>query len=77
MKSFRKWIGRAIVILPKYKIESESEFKPNSKDGKYYRWEADLMKPLYEGGKNNVQSNHDKISEFVIITMCPCKERSG
>lgn len=34
LKSFRKWIGRALVILPKYKMDRETEFKTNSKDGK-------------------------------------------
>ena len=58
LKSFRKWITRAMVILPKYKIDKESDLKVNSKDGKYYRWEADLLKPLYEeGGIYYVQNN--------------------
>ena len=48
LKSFRKWIGRALEILPKYKMDRETEFKTNSKDGKYYRWEADLLNPLKE-----------------------------
>jgi len=59
LKSFRKWIGRALEILPKYKMDRETEFKTNLKDGKYYCWEADLLNPLKEenisrniGGQN-------------------------
>ena len=29
LKSFRKWITRAMVILPKYKIDKESDLKVN------------------------------------------------
>ena len=58
LKSFRKWLSRATKILPKYEVKDDPEFKQNSKDGKYYRYEADLMKPLYdEGGKKYEQSN--------------------
>ncbi len=61
LKSFRKWIGRALVILPKYKMDRETEFKTNSKDGKYYRWEADLLNPLKEE-KKYVQNNRSKMN---------------
>lgn len=58
LKGFRKWLFRAAKILPKYEVLDNPEFKQSSKDGKYYRYEADLMKPLYgEGGKKYVQSN--------------------
>ena len=64
LKGFRKWIGRALVILPKYKIGRDTEFMPNSKDKKYYRWEADLLRPLdEEGGKGYVQSNRNSESK--------------
>ena len=64
LKSFRKWISRAMVILPKYKIGNDSDFKENSKDGKYYRWEADLLKPLYEeGGIYYVHNTRDNQSK--------------
>ena len=64
LKSFRKWLRRASIILPKYDISDNPEFKANSKNGKYYRYEADLMKPLNdEGGKNYVQSNSNNESK--------------
>ena len=64
LKSFRKWITRAMVILPKYKIETETDFEVKSRDGKYYHWEADLLKPLYEkGGIYYVQNNSSNQSK--------------
>ena len=63
LKSFRKWLKRATTILPKYEVKEDPEFKQNSKDGKYYRYEADLLKPLNEGGEHYVQSNRSSKSE--------------
>ena len=58
LKSFRKWLSRATKILPKYEVKDNPVFIQNSKDGKYYRYEADLMKPLdNEGGKKYGQGN--------------------
>ena len=64
LKSFRKWLARAATILPKYEINDNPEFIQNSKDGKYYRYEADLVKPLnMEGEKGYVQSNRNNESK--------------
>ena len=64
LKSFRKWLRRAATILPKYEVLDSTEFKQNSRDGKYYRYEADLLKPLGdEGGNRYVQSNRNSKSE--------------
>ena len=58
LKTFRKWLKRAAFILPKFEVRDDPVFKQNSKDGKYYRYEADLIKPLdKEGGKRYGQSN--------------------
>ncbi|MCR4813432.1 MAG: hypothetical protein K5879_01240 [Lachnospiraceae bacterium] len=58
LKAFRKWLTRAATILPKYKIVDDPVFKPNGKDEKFYRYEADLIRPLsVEGGEGYVQSN--------------------
>jgi len=64
LKSFRKWLARAVIILPKYQVMDDPNFKENSKDGKYYRYEANLLKPLnMEGEKKYVQSNSDNKSK--------------
>ena len=46
LKSFRKWLARAVTILPKYQISDDPVFKQNGKEGKYFRYEADLLRPL-------------------------------
>ncbi len=64
LKSFRKWIVRAVKILPKYQIIDDPVFKQNGKEGIYYRYEADLLKPLdKEGGRGYVQSNRNNESK--------------
>lgn len=64
LKSFRKWLARAVTILPKYRIEEDPVFKQNGKDEKFYRYEADLLRPLnVEGGKGYVQGNRNNESK--------------
>lgn len=64
LKAFRKWLLRATKILPKYQINDDPVFKQNGKESIYYRYEADLLKPLdVEGGKGYVQSNRSNESK--------------
>ena len=53
LKSFRKWLVRAATILPKYRIEDDPVFKQNGKEEKYYRYEANLLRPFRDGKKTS------------------------
>ena len=58
LKTFQKWFKKALDNKKKFEIGEETEFIQNKKNKKYYRYEADLIRPLKEnGGKQNVQSN--------------------